>query len=82
MHEHEHEHEDTRTRTRTHTYKYGFITNTHYSMYCLPLLQPLFRAILIRAAMGVLALRWDKDISALAALITKEKPAIVGIIMF
>ena len=72
--EHVHEH--------TYTYKYGFITNTHYSMYCLPMLQPLFRAILIRAAMGVLALRWDKDISALAALITKEKPAIVGIIMF
>ena len=79
---HEHEQEDIRTRTRTHTYKYGFITNTHYSMYCLPMLQPSFRAILIRAAMGVLALRWDKDISALASLITKEKPAIVGITMF
>ena len=49
-------------------------------MYCLPMLQPSIRAILIRAAMGVLALRLDKDISALAAVITKDQLAIVGII--
>ena len=46
------------------------------------MLQPSIRAILIRAAMEVLALRRDKDISALAALIMKGKPARVGIIMF
>ena len=51
-------------------------------MYSLPMLQPSIRAIPIRAAMEVLALRRDKDISALAPLITKEKPARVGIIMF
>ena len=49
-------------------------------MYCLSMLQPSILAILTRAAMEVLALRRDKDISALAALITKEKPARVGII--
>ena len=46
------------------------------------MLQPSIRAILIRAAMEVLALRRDKAISALVALITKEQLVIVGIIMF
>ncbi len=89
-HAHAHAHaltqEHARTQKNTHTYthicKYGFIKNMYYSKYCLRMLQPSFRAVLIRAAMGVLALRREKDISALAALITKEKPAIVGIIMF
>ena len=51
-------------------------------MYCLLMLQLSIRVILIRAAMEVLALRRDKVISALAALIMKEKLARVGIITF
>ena len=46
------------------------------------MLQPLIRAIPIRAAMEVLALTRDKDISALVALIMKEKLAMVGFITF
>ena len=51
-------------------------------MFCFPTSQPSIRAILIRAAMEVLALRLDKDIIALADLITKEQLATVGIVMF
>ena len=68
-HAHAHAHaltqEHARTQKNTHTYthicKYGFITNMYYSKYCLRMLQPSFRAVLIRAAMGVLALRREKD---------------------
>ena len=46
------------------------------------MLQSSKRAVLIRAAMEVLALRPEEDIGAVAAIITKEQLATVGMIMF
>ena len=47
-------------------------------MYYFPMLQHPIRAILIRVAMEVLALRLEKNTSALAAVITKEQTCSSG----